>query len=257
MSQCKPAPTPVVTSGKLCANAGSPCDYPTLYRSLAGALQYLTFTRPDISYVVQQVCLFMHDPRVEHMAAIHIILRYLQGTLDYGLQLYKSPISSLLSYTDADWGGCPDTRRSTSGYCVFLNDNMISWSAKRQPTVSKSSAEAVYRGVANVVSETCWVRNLLLELHCPIRMATLVYYKNVSAVYLSDNLVHHQCTKHIEMDIHFVRENIKCGDVRVLHVPSRFQIADIFTKGLPQVLFDDFRSSLSVRKPPDSTAGVC
>ena len=93
----------------------------------------------------------MHDdPWVEHMAAIHHILRYLQDTLDYGLQLYKSPISYLLSYTDADWGGFPDTRCSTSGYCVFLNDNLISWSAKRQPTVSKSSAEVEYRGVAKL-----------------------------------------------------------------------------------------------------------
>ena len=242
---------------KLCANAGCPYDNPTLYRSLAGALQYLTFTRPYISYAVQQVCLFMHDPRVEHMAAIHRILRYIQGTLDYCLQLYKTPISSLLSYTDADWGGCLDTPRSTSGYCVFLNDNLISWSTKRQPTVSKSSAEAEYRGVANVVSETFWVRNLLLELHCPIRTATLVYCDNVSAAYFSDNPVHHQRTKHIEMDIHFVREKVKRGDVRVLHVSSRFQIVDIFTKGPPQVLFDDFRSSLSVHKPPDSTTGVC
>ena len=256
MSQCNPVATPVATSGKLCANAGSSCEDPTLYRSLAGALQYLTFTCPDISYAVQQVCLYMHDPRIEHMAAIHRILRYVKGTLPYGLQLHRSNISTLLSYTDADWGGCPDTRRSTSGYCVFLGDNLISWSAKRQPTVSKSSAEAEYRGVANVVSETCWIRNLLLELHCPINTATLVYCDNISAVYLAGNPVHHQRTKHIEIDIHFVREKVKRGDVRVLHVPSRYQIADIFTKGLPQVLFDDFRSSLSVSKPPDSTAGV-
>ena len=197
----------------------------------------------------------MHNPRVAHMVAIHRILRYIKGTLDYGLQLYKSPISSLLSYIDTDWGGCPDTRRSTSGYCVFLGDNLISWSTKRQPTVSKSSTEAEYRGVANVVSETSWARNLLLELHFPINTAILVYCDNISAVYLSDYPVHHQRTKHIEMDIHFVREKVKRGDVRVLHVPSRYQIADIFTKGLPQVLFNDFRSSLSIRKPPDSTAG--
>ncbi|XP_057550488.1 uncharacterized mitochondrial protein AtMg00810-like [Amaranthus tricolor] len=184
MSQCNPVATPVATSDKLCANAGSSCDDPTLYRSLAGALQYLTFTRPDISYAVQQVCLYMHDPRIEHMAAIHRILRHVKGTLHYGLQLYRSNISTLLSYTDADWGGCHDTRRSTS--------------AKRQPTVSKSSAGAEYRGVANVVSETCWIRNLLLELHCPITTATLVYCDNISAVYLAGNPVHHQRTKLLE-----------------------------------------------------------
>ena len=215
MSQCKPAPTPVTTSSKLGANAGSLYDNPTLYRSLAGALQYLTFTRPDISFVVQQVCLFMHDPRVEHMAALHRILRYVQGTIDHGLQLYKSATSSLLSYTDADWGGYPDTRRSTSGFCVFLGDNLIIWSAKRQPTVSKSSARAEYRGVANVVSGTCWTRNSLLELHCPIPTATLVYCDNVSVFYLSGNPVD-QRTKHIEMDIHFVHEKVQHGDIRVL-----------------------------------------
>ncbi|XP_021751708.1 uncharacterized protein LOC110717351 [Chenopodium quinoa] len=105
MSTCKPSSTPVDMS----ATSGSIFDDPTLYRSLAGALQYLTFTRPDISYVVQQ------------------------GTLEYGLHLYPSSFSSLVSYTDADWGGCPDTRRSTSGYCVFLGDNLTSWSSKRQP----------------------------------------------------------------------------------------------------------------------------
>ncbi|XP_060210283.1 uncharacterized mitochondrial protein AtMg00810-like [Lycium barbarum] len=178
MSLCSPSPTPVGTKPKLSASKDAPFDDPTKYRQLAGALQYLTFTRPDISYAVQQVCLHMHDPRNEHMAALKHILRYIQGSIDFGLHLYKSTVSSLVSYTDADWGGCPDTRRSTSGYCVFLGDNLISWSSKRQPTLSRSSAEAEYRGVANVVSESCWIRNLLLELHCLIQKATLVYCDN-------------------------------------------------------------------------------
>lgn len=257
MSNCSTCPTPVDTKPKLSATKDTSYEDPTKYRSLAGALQYLTFTRPDISYAVQQVCLHMHDPKNEHMSALKRILRYVQGTLSYGLHLYKSSLDSLISYTDADWGGCPDTRRSTSGYCVFLGDNLISWSSKRQPTLSRSSAEAEYRGVANVVSDSCWLRNLLLELQCPIQKATIVYCDNVSAIYLSGNPVQHQRTKHIEMDIHFVREKVARGEVRVLHVPSRYQIADIFTKGLPRVLFDDFRDSLSVREPPASTAGVC
>jgi hypothetical protein len=256
MASCKPSATPVDTKQKLSTTAGTSYDDPTLYRSLAGALQYLTFTRPDISYAVQQVCLHMHAPCTDHMLALKRILRYVQGTLHYGLHLYSSPIEKLISYTDADWGGCPDTRRSTSGYCVFLGENLISWSSKRQPTLSRSSAEAEYRGVANVVSESCWLRNLLLELHYPLSQATLVYCDNVSAIYLSGNPVQHQRTKHIEMDIHFVREKVARGQARVLHVPSRHQIADIFTKGLPRVLFDDFRTSLSVREPPASTAGV-
>ncbi|XP_021738358.1 uncharacterized protein LOC110704852 [Chenopodium quinoa] len=256
MSSCKPTQTPVDTQSKLSADAGPKFHDPTLYRSLAGALQYLTFTRPDIAYAVQQVCLFMHDPRVAHYDALKRILRYIQGTIDHGLHLYPSAPKNLITYTDADWGGCPDTLRSTSGYCCFLGDNLISWSSKRQPTLSKSSAEAEYRGVANVVSEACWLCNLLLELHCPLRQATLVYCDNVSAIYLSHNPVQHQRTKHVEMDIHFVREKVALGHVRVLHVPSWYQFADIFTKGLPRQLFVDFRSSLSVRPPPATTAGV-
>ena len=248
MFTCKPVATPVDANSKLSASVGQPLTDATLYRSLAGALQYLTFTRPDIAYAVQQICLFMHAPREPH-------LRYLKGTLDLGLHLYPSRQSHLVAYTDADWGGCLDTRRSTSGYCVFLGDNLISWSAKRQPTLSRSSAEAEYRGVANVVAETCWLRNLLLELHTPLTRSSLVYCDNVSAVYLSGNPVQHQRTKHIEMDIHFVRKKVALGHIRVLHVPSAFQYADIFTKGLPCQLFLDFRSSLSIRPPPAPTEG--
>ncbi|GJZ50447.1 ribonuclease H-like domain-containing protein [Tanacetum coccineum] len=256
MLNCKPCRTPVDTDSKLSAD-GAPISDSTLYRSLAGALQYLTFTRPDISYAVQQVCLFMHDPREPHLSALKRILRYVRGTLSYGLQLYSSTTSSLVAYSDADWAGCPTTRRSTSGYCVFLGNNLLSWSSKRQFTLSRSSAEAEYRGVANAVAETCWLRNLLRELHTPLATATLVYCDNVSAVYLSSNPVQHQRTKHIEIDIHFVRDLVATGAIRVLHVPSRYQYADIFTKGLPTSLFDEFHTSLSVRCPPAPTAGEC
>nr|GEX09980.1 ribonuclease H-like domain-containing protein [Tanacetum cinerariifolium] len=180
------------------------------------------------------VCLHMHDPREPHFSALKRILRYVRGTLDYGLQLFASSTTSLVAYSDAGWAGCPTTRRSTSGYCVFLGNNLLSWSSKRQPTLSRSSAKAEYRGVANAVAETCY------------------------AVYLSSNLVQHQRTKHVEIDIHFVRDLVVAGGlVRVLHVPSRYQYADIFTKGLPSVLFKEFRTSLSVRCPPAPTAGEC
>ncbi|GJV47227.1 ribonuclease H-like domain-containing protein [Tanacetum coccineum] len=157
---------------------GSPVTDPTLFLSLAGALQYLTFTRPDLSYAVQQLCLYMHDPREPHLNAMKRVLR------------------------------CPTTRRSTSGYCVFLGDNLLTWSSKRQDTLSRSSAEAEYREVANAVAETSWIRNLLRELHTPLFTATLIYCDNVSAVYMSANPVQHQRTKHIEIDIHFVRDKV-------------------------------------------------
>ncbi|GJV69985.1 ribonuclease H-like domain-containing protein, partial [Tanacetum coccineum] len=182
------------------------------------------------------------------------VLEIRRGTLELGLQLYVFATKSLVGYTDADWAGCPSTRRSTSGYCVFLGDNLLSWSAKRQHTISRSSAEAEYRGVANVVPETAWICNLLRESHSPLLTTTLVYCDNVSVVYMSANPVQHQRTKHIEIDIHFVRDMVKVGHVWVLHVPSCFQYAEIFTKGLPSALFEDFCSSLSVRPPPAPTA---
>ncbi|KAJ9547776.1 LOW QUALITY PROTEIN: hypothetical protein OSB04_020319 [Centaurea solstitialis] len=257
MSSCHPSATPVDIKAKLSSTDGDLLtDGGTQYRQLVGALQYLTFTRPDISYAVQQICMHMHAPRTSHFNALKRILRYIKGMLDHGLHLTKSPRNKLIAYTDADWAGCPDTRRSTSGYCVYLGDNLISWSSKRQPAISRSSVEAEYRGVANVVSETCWIRNLLLELHIPTSTATLVYCDNVNAVYLSCNPVQHQRTKHIEIDIHFVREQVAHGQVRVSHIPSRYQVADIFTKGLPLVLFTDFKNSLNIRPPTVSTAGV-
>nr|GEW20360.1 ribonuclease H-like domain-containing protein [Tanacetum cinerariifolium] len=121
--------------------------------------------------------------------------------------------------------------------------------------VDGDPCEAKYRGVANAVAETCWLRNLLRELHTPLSFATLVYCDNAGAVYLSSNPVQHQRTKHIEIDIHFVRDLVDAGHVRVLHVPSRYQFTDIFTKGLPPALFEEFHSSLSIRCPPAPTAG--
>ncbi|GKA05945.1 ribonuclease H-like domain-containing protein [Tanacetum coccineum] len=177
MVNCNPSRTPVDTESKLGVD-GDPVSDPTLYRCLASSLRYLTFTRPDISYA---------------------------GTLHYGLQLFSSSITYLVAYSDADWAGCPTTRRPTSGYC--------------------------YRGVANAVAETYWLRNLLRELHTLLTSVTLAYYDNVSAVYLSCNPVQHQRTKHIEIDIHFVRDLVAAGQVRVLDVPSRYQFADILTKG--------------------------
>nr|GFB13903.1 NBS-containing resistance-like protein [Tanacetum cinerariifolium] len=195
------------------------CSYPTLYRSLAGYLQYLTFTRLDISYDVQQVCLHMHDPRESHFSALKRILRYVCGTLDFNLQLFSSSTTDLVVYSDTDWAA------------ILLLDDRL---------------QAEYRDVA----ETCWLRNLLRELHTPLSSAKLVYCDNVSAVYLSSNLVQHQHTKHIEIDVHSVRDLVVDGQVRVLHVPSHYQFADLFTKGLPTALFEEFRSSLSVRCPP-------
>jgi hypothetical protein len=126
MEDCKPCTTPVDLQTKLADDSGPPVADASQFWSIAGALQYLTFTRPDIAYAVQQICLLMHDPREPHLTAMKRILRYLRGTPDFGLLLRRSSSSNLVVYTDADWAGCPDTRRSTSGYAVFLGDNLVS-----------------------------------------------------------------------------------------------------------------------------------
>ncbi|GKC06476.1 ribonuclease H-like domain-containing protein, partial [Tanacetum coccineum] len=228
MVNCNPSQTPVDLESKLGID-GDPVSDPTMHRSLAGSLQYLTFTHLDISYAVQHVCLYMHDPREPYFSALRRILWYVRGTLDYGLQLFSSFTTKLVAYSDADWASFPTTRRSTS--------------------------DAEYRGVVNVVTETCWLRNLLRELHTHLYSAMLVYYDNVSVVYLSYNPVQHQRTKHIEIDILFVRDLVAVGQARMLHVPSRYQFVDIFTKGLPSALFKEFRFTLSVWCPPAPTAG--
>jgi hypothetical protein len=148
------------------------------------------------------------------------VLRYLKGTIDYGLRLLVAGSTALVAYTDADWAGCPDTRRSTSGFRIYLGDALVSWSSKRQQTVSRSSAEAEYCGIANAVAECTWLRHLLDELHHGVGQATIVYYDNVSSVYMARNSVHHRRTRHIELDIHFVWEKVALGDLRVTHVPS-------------------------------------
>jgi hypothetical protein len=193
----------------------------------------------------------MHTPREPHLTALKWILRYLRGSINYDLLLRPSPTSEFVIYTDVDWVGCPDTRRSTSGYVVLLGTNLVSWAAKRQPVVSRSSAEVEYRIVTNDVAEASWLHQLLQELHNPLQHVTLVYCDNVSVVYLSTNPVQHQRTKHVEIDLHFVYERVAAGDIHVLSVPTTLQFAGIFTKGCRRVFSPSFDSvSTSVQDRP-------
>ncbi|KAM0947947.1 putative RNA-directed DNA polymerase [Dioscorea sansibarensis] len=153
MAECHSTTTPVDTRAKISALEGAAIANPSKYRSLASTLQFLTLTQPDLAYAVQQVCLFMHDPCEPHLALIKRILRYVKGTLDVSLHITTALPTSITAYSDADWAGCPDSRHSTFGYCVYLGDNLISWSSKHQTTVSRSSAEAEYHAVAHTVAE--------------------------------------------------------------------------------------------------------
>ena len=160
-------------------------SYPTLYRSLVGALQYLTITRPDITHVVNSVNQFLHSPTEDHFLAIKRILRYVKGTLHFGLTFHPSAaLGALVAYFDADWAECPDTRRSTSGYSIYLSDNLVSWSAKKQPTVSHSSCESEYRALTLTVTELLWLMHLLQDLRISLPQQPLLLCDNKSAIFL-------------------------------------------------------------------------
>jgi hypothetical protein len=225
------------------------------YRSLVGALHYLTFTRPDLSFAVHQVCQYMASPTFVHLMAAKRILRYLKGTLHLGLSFKPGPLT-LSAFTDADWAGDPDDRRSTSGLLVYLGPNPITWSAKKQLTVSRSSTESEYRALALASAELCWLRTLLKDLGVFISAAPILWCDNIFALAIASNPVFHARTKHIEVDFHFVRERVLRKDLAVKFVSTLDQLADIFTKSLPTHRFLDLRSNLMATvRPPELEEG--
>ncbi len=244
LSDDKQVDTPLEVNVKYSKNDGEPITDPTLYRRVVGSLVYLTVTRPDIAHAVQLVSQFVSDPRRLHLTALHRIIRYLRSTSDLGLPYYKSALPQLQAYSDADYGGCPDTRRSTTGYCSFLGSSLLSWKSKKQPTVSKSSTEAEYRAMSAVCSEIVWLRRLLADFGMTPSIPTPLFCDNESAVKIASNPVFHERTKHIEIDCHFVREKFEQGLITLPHVSTKDQIADILTKSLSKTNHVRFVSKL-------------
>ncbi|XP_068661887.1 uncharacterized mitochondrial protein AtMg00810-like [Aristolochia californica] len=246
----KPVHTPMVVSHHL-SSVGQLFSDPTLYRSLVGALQYLTIMRPDIAHVVNSVSQFLHSPTTDHFLAVKRILRYVKGTLHYGLSFrpFASP-GSLVAYSDADYTGCPNTRCSTSGYSIYLGDNLVSWSAKKQPTVSRSNCESEYRALTLTTAKVIWLTHLLRDLKVSIPERPLLLCDNKSALFLSSNPIVHKRVKHVELDIHFLCEFVVAGKIRTQYMPSHLQVADIFTKSVFRPLFQFFRFKLHVCPNP-------
>uniref|UniRef100_A0A2N9GH94 Reverse transcriptase Ty1/copia-type domain-containing protein n=1 Tax=Fagus sylvatica TaxID=28930 RepID=A0A2N9GH94_FAGSY len=243
-----PASSPSCPNTRLSLHDGDLLPDPHLYRSMVGALHYLTFTRLDISFAVHQVCQYMSAPTTIHFAAAKRILRYLRGTFNHGIEFTSGPLH-LSAYTDADWAGDPDDRRSTSGFLVYLGNNAVTWSAKKQPTVSRSSTESEYRALAIASAELCWVRSLLKDLGIYLTDPPVLWCDNVSALAIASNPVFHARTKHIEVDFHFVCERVLRKDLVVKFVSTVDQLADIFTKSLSTHRFLDLRRNLTVTVP--------
>ncbi|XP_022023458.1 uncharacterized mitochondrial protein AtMg00810-like [Helianthus annuus] len=242
-------PIPLSTSDSFTTD-GTPFADPTLYRSLVGAIQYLTITRPDLSYAVNQACQHLHSPTETYFQLVKRILPYVKGTISHGLHYTQPTTSTILGYSDADWARCIETRRSTYGYSIFLGGNLVTWSAKKQPTVSRSSCKSEYRAMANAAAEIVWVTHLLKELHALPQTRPTLLRDNKSALFMSQNPVSNKRAKHIDLDYHFVRELVMSGKLHTKFIPTKLQLADIFTKSLPRPLFEQFRYQLRVLPPP-------
>jgi len=248
MDGAKPCATPLSTSQL--DHTSSLLDNLAAYRSLVGALQYLTWTRPDLSFAVNLVCQFMHTPRQSHFQAVKRILRYLKGTIDMGLWFPKQSFSpSITAFSDADWAGCSIDRKSTSGYCIFLGSSLISWSAKKQPTVARSSTEAKYRSLANTAAELTWIGKLLTDIGYTSPLIPKLWCDNLSALSLAKNPLFHARTKHVKLDYHYIREKVLAHAISVHYVSTKTQLADICTKALSKDRFQFLRSKLSLRVP--------
>ncbi|RVW95106.1 Retrovirus-related Pol polyprotein from transposon RE1 [Vitis vinifera] len=249
MMECTHINTPVDLKSIITLFDEQPID-PTQYRQLVGSLQYLTFTRPDIVHAVNKACQYFQEPTKADLRVVKHILRYLKGTMEHGIRFFKQSSLRLTSFCDADWAGCTNIRRSTSGYCIFLGANCISWSSKRQPTVSRSSAEAEYRYFASSAVEITWLTFLLRDIGIRLCEPPQLLCGNLNALHMIVNPVFHAHSKHIELDYHYVREKVASGVLITHFLPSSLQVANIFTKALPKTSFQVFRFKLGVHKLP-------
>ena len=214
------------------------------YRRLVDRLIYLTNTRPNIAHVVQQLSQYMAHPTTAHSQAASRVLRYLKGTPGSGI--FATGSLQFKAFSDSDWAGCRDTRRSITDFSVYLGNSIISWRSKKQPTVSRSSSEAEYRALASTTCELQWLTYLLQDLRVLFVQPANLYCDNQSAIQIASNQVFHERTKHIDLDFHIVREKVQSGLLKLLPISSSMQLADIFTKSLPPTMFQLLVSKLGM-----------
>ena len=221
------------------------------YMNAVGALMYLTVgTRPDIAFAVGKLVQFNSNPGRGHWQVVKHVFRYLKGTMDLKLTYYadqsNNPSHPFITYSDSDHAGCIDTRRLVGGYAVKIGSGAVSWSSKKQSTVALSSTEAEYIATVAAGKEVLWMRSLLTELHYNPKNASPMFVNNRSALTVLMDPQHHGRMKHLDINIHWIRDVIKKGVISPHHVPSDDNTADIFTKPLPRILIERHRRGLGV-----------
>ncbi|XP_019053481.1 PREDICTED: uncharacterized protein LOC109114767 [Nelumbo nucifera] len=210
----------MATYSRLSRFDGEPLSNPTQYRSIVGALQYVTLTRLDVAFAVNKVCQFLHAPTEEHWGAVKRILRYLKGTINTGLFFSAHMSDNLTAYSNTNWTRCPDDKRSTSRYGIFLGSHLISWSAKKQPTIARLSTRAEFRALAKATTKLLWLNSLLSDLGVKIRSPPMLYCDNIGATYLAAHPIFHARTKHIEVDFNFLQDFIVKKSLVVQFLPT-------------------------------------
>jgi Reverse transcriptase (RNA-dependent DNA polymerase) len=210
MLGCKPAVSPIYVKAKMRAYAGERVDCER-YQRLVGRLIYLCNTHPDISFTVSVVSRYIHEPRKDHMDAVFHIPRYLKSAPGKGLIFRNNWHMNIVSYCDSDWASCQDDRRSTSGYCMFVGDNLVSWQSKKQPVAARSIAEAEYRAMTLGVAEMLWLKRLLEDLKVNHGGKIKLWCDSKLAIRIANNPVQHDRTKHVEIDRFFIKKKLESG----------------------------------------------
>ncbi|KAH9303948.1 hypothetical protein KI387_008352 [Taxus chinensis] len=246
MYDCNSSSTPMEVGLKLSAHDDSPPVDETLYRQLVGSLIYLTTTQPDLCFAVSYLSRFLSKPKLIHWGAAKRVLRYVKGTLDFGILYQRVADFTLIGYTDSDWGGSVDTRRSTTGYIFSLGSGVISWQSKLQPTVAISSTEAEYKAAVSAGCEAVWLRQILVDFQFSQVTATplSLFCDNQGVLKMVKNPIYHARTKHIEIHHHYIRQLVDSGEISLHFCPSQEQSADVMTKPLGAFLFVKFQDKL-------------
>ena len=250
LTAAKPTSFPLPQNLKLSLDKGAPISNPESYRRLVGRLLYLFMTRPDISYGVQHLSQFVSSPKEPHMQAALHLLRYLKGTISNGLFYPVQSNLKVAGFSDADWASCLMTRKSLTGYCIFLGHSLISWKTKKQATVSRSSTEAEYRSMATTTCELVWLTYLLKDLHIPVKVPITLFCDNKAAQQIAANPCYHERTKHLDIDCHFTRDKVQDGFLQTAYIPTNLQLADIMTKALGSVQHTFLSDKLGLQEVP-------